>query len=135
METRPLPPERVKHFVERKAAEQHANSTASKAQRGLCAGLLGQCFSGDFDARQAKAMRHSVQTYLTGCASLTNAPDPVVLAMLDWLGPVVDESGKYQPSRDAVIEARMVEHAYLLDCGQLEITLESGRAQSRPDGE
>jgi hypothetical protein len=92
---------------------------ANEKQVGLAQGMLAACFNTDDDQRQE--MRHRVLRWLFGVKSSHELQGQHYLAILDWLHPARNEAGKYEPSEQGAFEARMVEHAALLDEGQGEL--------------
>jgi len=98
---RPLSPEVLADFIVKKS-KRYTGNTCSPAQRGLVAMMLNTIFGDDQDKR------HTVQAYLLGAPSLTDAADEMVLACLDWLKPVQDSGGAYMPDPMAEREAQAV---------------------------
>jgi hypothetical protein len=92
---------------------------ANERQVGLAQGMLAACFNTDDDG-QRQEMRHRVLRYLFGVGSSSELQAHHHLALLDWLHPARDEGGKYRPSELGAKEARIIEHAALLDLGQTE---------------
>lgn len=85
-------------------------------QRGLLAMLIGQAFAGE---EQHELMRHAVQMYLYGSASLNDVPDGLVLASInDWIAPVRDTGGEYQLSPIIAREIQAVYRAAIANQGQ-----------------
>jgi len=78
---------------------------ATKAQRGLFASMLEQCFAPDTDAEKK---RRGVQLFLFGTSSATNISHAQILAGLRWLNVAKDEDGHYAPDALAVREAQAV---------------------------
>lgn len=93
---------------------------ANDRQCGLAVSMLEKCFNSD-DHGERVEMRHRVQFYLFGVKSSKDLQGHHWLALLDWLKPARDESGKYQPSEGGILEARIIEHAALLSEGQGEL--------------
>ena len=89
-ERQQLDPEALADALARKA-KSYAGREASKQQRGLLAGMLGQILLDD-------GSRHIVQEYLFGVTSLNDADDAVILAALDWMKPEKDSGGAYKPN-------------------------------------
>lgn len=110
---RPLDPESLKYFLEKKA-QKYPGVVVTKKQRGLLAGMLEEALSGDTKGRYA------VTEWLTGSASTGDLEDEMVCALLDWLGPE-RSAGRYEPSPFAIKEARRVLTVALKDQGQLEL--------------
>jgi hypothetical protein len=96
-----------------------AGQAANEKQVGLAQGMLAACFNTDDDQRQE--MRHRVLRWLFNVKSSHELQGQHYLAILDWLHPARNEAGKYEPSEQGAFEARMVEHAALLDEGQGEL--------------
>lgn len=115
---RPLAPDVLRRKLAT-TSRQHVGKTASPNQRGLVAGVLEVCFAGE----GADQKRHSVQVYLTGCASLSDMPDANVLALLDWLKPAKDSGGAWLPEAMACQEAGLVLRAALVEAGQQEMPM------------
>lgn len=111
---RPLSPETLKRKIAT-TANQKGTQTASKEQRGLTIAMLEKCFAGE---ERSEDIRHSVQEYLTGFKSSKDIPDTVILALLDWLKPVKDSGGDYNPDFMAAREAKSVWTAALENAGQ-----------------
>jgi hypothetical protein len=82
--------------------------------------MMGECFNTTDDGQRVE-MRHRVLRYLFGVSSSKDLQGQHHLAILDWLKPARNGDGKYQPSEGAILEARIVEHAALLDEGQGEL--------------
>lgn len=101
---RPYSPEKLRSRLAEISA-RHAGKEASKAQRGLLAMLLDKCFAGESDVEEK---RHAVQLYLFGVPSLSDVLDGLTLAALDWLKPVKDSGGDYNPDPQAVQEVLAV---------------------------
>jgi hypothetical protein len=111
--TRPLDPETLRAFLERRADEHaQASHTATNAQKGLVATALEICFAGDAESETNKAWpqaaRRNVLAYLVGIDSLASTPDSWVLALYDWLKPRKDSGGQWLPDSIAEKEARQV---------------------------
>lgn len=111
--TRPLMPHDLIEALEAKA-ETHANRTASDKQRSLLAMLLAQIFQDD-------AKRHTFQLFVTGESSIKTIPDPMVIALLDWLKPTQDSGGNYLADAMAEKEAQAAYTEALKAEGQAEL--------------
>jgi hypothetical protein len=111
---RPLSPEQLKQYIKTVAFSRYSNRTASDKQRGLMAGMLKECLSGD------RKGRYAVCEWLTGEASSYDIPDSVILAMIDWLGPE-KEGASWSPCDYAIKEAQKVLIQALKDQGQMEL--------------
>lgn len=98
-------------------ADAYAKSgkTANAGQRGLCAASLDQCFSDD------TGDRHALNFYLTGKESSKDMEDAEILALLKWLEPTKDASGKYWPNGMSVREANAAVRQAMTDKGQQEL--------------
>lgn len=92
-----------------KKADTHAGKRATDKQRQFVAALIGNIFEGDKDKR------HVLQQFLFGVDSLTDAPDSLILAALDWLKPEKDSGGAYVVDKMAVTEAKSAYHAAAID--------------------
>jgi len=101
--TRPYSPETLRTGI-RKHAELNGGKTASEKQRGLVGGVLSEIY-------QDEILRHDVQGYLTGYASLKDMPDEFILALLDWLKPEKDSGGAYHACTMAANEAALIPSA------------------------
>ena len=123
--TRPLSPEYLKHFLEKRANEYienvnyHHNDDVivSRAQTGLLAGMLTECLNGE------NGDRYLVNEWLTGVKSTNDTSPEMVLAMLDWIKPekIYNPSKKkdvYVPSEHAIKEAQNVLRICLEESGQ-----------------
>ena len=108
---RPLSPDTLADFLTKKA-KTHIGKSASDKQVQLVAILLDEIFSGDKD------QRHTVQRFLFGVESLTDAADEMILAALDWLKPEQDSGGMYIPDPMAAKEANTAYSAALEAEGQ-----------------
>lgn len=97
---RPLAPDSLKNFLEKKAAKH--TGTATEAQRNLVAMLLTAALDG------SEQRRRDVQKWLTGHSSLKDLGDGMILALLDWLDPQADTGGAYYPAFYATREANLV---------------------------
>ena len=117
---RPADPEVVKGWIARKCVEDHANATASPAQRGLAAGVIELCFANSTDSKQD---RHLLQEYLTGAGSMKDMADAYVLSLLDWLKPTKDDGGAYLPDAMAEQEAQKIREVALVEAGQQQLPL------------
>lgn len=122
---RPYTPEQLKEriqlFANKNQRENKINAT--QPQRGLVAGVLEKCFAGDPDSDR---IRHSVMKYLTGYDSVAakdGMPGIYVNALLDWLNPIKDSGGAYEPDSLAVKEANAVWTQALRDAGQMEMAV------------
>jgi len=114
--TRPADPDIVKGWIAMKSKTYAVEGkTANRAQRGLVAGVLEECFAGSTDSKQD---RHFVQEYLTGHGSLGDISDSYVLSLLDWLKPVKTDGGSYIADGNAVIEAGLIRNAAMEAAGQ-----------------
>jgi hypothetical protein len=111
---RPLTPDKLKYFIEKKANDVYQFGICSDKQRGLLAGMVEECLSGDRNGRYA------VCAWLTGESSSSDIPDNYVLAMLDWLSPEKSDSG-WIPSEFAIKEAQKVLIEALKEQGQQEL--------------
>ena len=100
---RPYPPDELKTILTALAGK-FADRAVTDKQVGLAAMLIEKCFSGD----GADAKRKAVQHYLFERESLKDAPAGWVLAMLEWLKPVKDSGGDYNPDQMAAKEAQAV---------------------------
>lgn len=107
--------EQLKADLERNSRDYYAGRGVSKQQRGLLVGMLQICFGGD------EGKRKEFCTWLTGHASTNDIPAPMVLAMIDWLDPVKDSGGAYEPSDEAVREANHALTTALKESGQMEL--------------
>lgn len=112
--TRPLSPEDLKEYLKAIAFSQYNAKTCTDKQRGLLAGMLEECLSGD------KLGRRAVCEWLTGESSTYDIPDKIVLAMIDWLGPE-KAGGIWIPCDMAIKEAQRVLTQALKDQGQMEL--------------
>ena len=113
---RPLAPEKLREYIDAKAAG-YVDRSASDKQVTLLRILLDDLYSGD------KAQRHTATLYLCGVASTSDLTDGQVLALIDWIGPeeIEAEPGKYVPSDYAIREAQSVLSQALREEGQLEL--------------
>ena len=110
-----MKPSEVRAFIESRT-RLYQREPVSDRQKCLTAGMLESCFSDD-DANGATKKRRSVLKFLTGYDSMKNVPGQHVLALLDWLKPTrVD--GVYEPSEQAVKDARAIVNAHLEAEGQ-----------------
>jgi hypothetical protein len=112
---RPLTPDKLKYFLQKKAEEKYEFGICSHKQRGLLAGMVEECLSGDRNGRYA------VCAWLTGESSSSDIPDNYVLAMLDWLGPEKGVDGRTLPNEYAIKEAQKVLIEALKEQGQQEL--------------
>jgi len=116
---RPLAPDSLKNFLEKKAAKH--TGTATEAQRNLVAMLLTAALDG------SEQRRRDVQKWLTGHSSLKEMENGMILALLDWLDPQTDTGGAYYPSFYAAREANLVlVEAAKANGQQLELPAEGG---------
>ena len=95
-------------------AKLKAGHQAAQSVRGLVVVVLEQalCFTAD-----PKASRHELQKWLTGYESLTQAPDPVVMALYAWLKPSKDSGGTWSASSMAAREAAAAYRVAAANCG------------------
>jgi hypothetical protein len=111
---RPLSPNQLRDSLTAKA-DKYKGRTCSEKQRQLLAMLMGKVYEGD------TVKRHQAQMYLTKHESVKDIPDNYVIALLDWLKPVEDSGGDYNPDDMAVTEATSVISAHLKEIGQVEL--------------
>lgn len=97
---RPLSPTDLKIALAKKA--RYKTGKCSPKQRTFVAHLLDMMFGVDTDKR------HQFQNFIFGSDTLNDAPDSMVLAILDWLDPEQDSGGNYVINRDAILEAAAV---------------------------
>lgn len=99
-------PDNLKEAIEKTAAvHTRQNDSAKDEQHTTCASLLELCFAGE---PKGKEMRDQVALWLTGVATMPEIPGVKILALLDWLKPVVDSGGHAKPDAMAVREAAEV---------------------------
>ncbi len=115
---RPMPPEKLREMLEKKAAGYSANTAVSAQQIGLLAGMMELPFAGNPDSDK---IRHSCLKYLTGVDSGKDVSNKMVKAMLDWLKPVKDSGGVYLPDEMAAKELTSVWPEALKAAGQQEM--------------
>jgi hypothetical protein len=98
---------------------KYGEDDASDKQQGLAVSTLEKCFTFADEGDRQEA-RHRTLKFLFGVGSSKDLHGCHFRAILDWLHPErVD--GKYRPSEQGAFEARMVEHAALLDESQGEL--------------
>ena len=117
--TRPLPPETLKSFIERKATgyRETRKRSANDNQRSLLAGQLSTLFDGDVVAR------HQFTKWLAGNESTKEIDGAFVNALLDWLELAETDTGLV-PSTFAIQEAKAAQTLLLLQEGQAELPTE-----------
>jgi hypothetical protein len=76
----------------------------------------------EFMSADAKERRHDAQMYLFGRVSLNDAPAGLVLAALnDWLKPIQDSGGDYNPDPMAEKEINRILTEALVAEGQQQL--------------
>ena len=111
--TRPYAPEVLRAGIARKI-EKHAaaGTVAGNGKRGIVVVALELVFAGDQataeDRHWPQACRRRVMAYLTDYEKMSEASDPVVLALYEWLKPFRDSGGQWLPDAVAAQEARAV---------------------------
>lgn len=109
---RPLAPERLKELIIRKADGKPHNARCSPQNRAAIVATLEGIFGNDSD-------RHAVQQFLSGRASIKDAPENTLLAIFDWLAPRYDQDAKrFIPNPMAEREAHLVAQHVRAAAGQ-----------------
>jgi hypothetical protein len=118
---RPYQPEQLRAKLAERA-QRFANAKITEKQRNLVAMLLSKAFAGHDDSDLA---RHAVQMYLWGVESLKDVSNPAIyVALEDWLKPVKDSGGDYNPDPMAAREIGLVYTAAIKEQGQMELPIE-----------
>jgi hypothetical protein len=117
---RPLSPETLKDFLEKKAAGYASRPLPNEKQLGLVLGMANVCFAGDPDS---ETKRHDALNYLTGEGHTSKIPGPMIYALLDWFKPVKDSGDAYVPDAMAVKEMHAVWTESQKAAGQQELPI------------
>lgn len=96
-------------------ATEYKDQVANDKQTQLAAAMLGLCFGGD------EANRRELQQFLTGKQSMKEMSGPEIRAILKWLEPSKDASGKYWPNNMSMREANAALIAARKALGQVEL--------------
>jgi len=118
--SRPYTPEILKlKLIERSTL--YTLKSITQKQEGLIAVLIDKAFVGSDDH---ELRRHAVQMYLFGVESLKDVTPPMLYAALnDWLKPVMDSGGDYNPDAMALKEIGLVYNQAIVDQGQMPLPL------------
>lgn len=111
--TRPMTPEQVKSAAAVKSARN--TKPASETQLDYAASSLSKAVDGN------DKKRHSITKYLFGFESLKNATAGQASFIIDWIG--AKKENEYAPEPDALKEVEMILRQFLVDAGQVEMTL------------
>ena len=96
-------------------ATEYKDQTANDKQIQLAAAMLGLCFGGD------ETNRKELQHFLVGKQSMKEMSGPEIRAILKWLEPAKDASGKYWPNNMSMREANAALVAARKALGQVEL--------------